>query len=339
LDTGRLAREHGFKNLFKSAFFISLEGAAELCEVIDIFSISIKTMNEKLYRKITKGWLPPILEATKYVFSQGKHVEISNLMVTDANDSEDDARAVAEWVLTNLSDETPLHFVRFHPDYKYTHVGRTPIERLVHARKVVMEMGVKYCYLGNVYDNEGTNTFCHNCGHVLIERFGLNTWIRGVTADSCCQRCGTRLPFVELTTQAHAPKVDIKTEFVSPETLQERHYQWRGDVNACHVEMMNPGTETTAIYYWRMNGNGSHSGPFRSHLHGGDQYRFIISKSSPHETGVRIQYPKQIQLKLYEVFDRAHYPTVDIDTVQGESDSIPALHYIRRGGQSEQPSE
>jgi len=338
VDTSRLAHERGLVNLYKSAFFISLEGAAELCKSIDIFSVSIKTMDEELYRKISKGWLPPVLEATKYVFDQGKHVEVSNLMVTDANDSEDDAATIAKWVLTHLSAETPVHFVRFHPDYKYTHVGRTPIERLVRARKVAMEMGIKYCYLGNVYDNEGTNTFCHHCGSLLIERFGLNTWIRGLTADGCCQQCGTDLLLIGLATDAQTPQVGEQAEIIPTETLEERSYNWRGDVNACHVEMINTTAETQAIYYWRMNGNGTGVGPIRSHVHAGDRYRFILSKSSPNETGVRIQYPDQIKLKLYEVFDRAHYPTVDVDTAQGESDSIPALQYVRRGGQSPQPS-
>jgi pyruvate formate lyase activating enzyme len=122
MDTARLARQKGLKNLFKSSFFISIEAAAELCNVIDVFSISIKSMDEEFYRRLTKGWLPPVLEATKLVFANGKHVEISNLLITDLNDSEDDVKRMASWVLDNLSDKVPLHFVRFHPDYKYTQV-------------------------------------------------------------------------------------------------------------------------------------------------------------------------------------------------------------------------
>lgn len=61
LDTSRLAQQNGIRTLFKSAFFISLEGARELCDVIDIFSVSIKSMDPVWYRKITKGWLEPVL--------------------------------------------------------------------------------------------------------------------------------------------------------------------------------------------------------------------------------------------------------------------------------------
>src|SRR5262249_14862607 len=153
--------------------FISLEGAAELCDVIDIFSISIKSMDEAWYRKITKGWLQPVLDATKFVFEQGKHVELSMLMVTDANDTPEHAKQLAYWVQTKLSDSVAIHFVRFHPDYKYTHVTRTPIERLEAARLAALSMGIKYCYLGNVYDSESVHTYCSGCGHRLVERYGL----------------------------------------------------------------------------------------------------------------------------------------------------------------------
>lgn len=324
LDTGRLARTRGLKNLFKSAFFISLEGAAELCEVIDIFSVSIKTMNEKLYRKISKGWLPPVLEATKYVFAQDKHVEISNLMVTDANDSEDDARAIAEWVLTNLSDEVPVHFVRFHPDYKYTHVGRTPIERLVRAREAAMEMGIKYCYLGNVYGQTGTTTFCPNCGEILIERFGLNTRLVGLDVYGACVRCAHTLNIL-LPPENVVDEIDIAE--IQQSSLRERRCEWHGDVNACHVEVINFGKEKTSIYYWREEGE-QISSPRVTHVDPQDSYRFIVSKSSPQETGIRIQYPEDVQVKVYEVFDRAHYPTLDVDQGRSESDSIPLPLYI-----------
>ena len=325
LDTGRLAREHGLKNLFKSAFFISLEGAEELCEVIDIFSVSIKTMDEAWYRRITKGWLPPVLEATKYVFGQGKHVEISNLMVTDANDSEEDARRVADWVLTNLSDEVPIHFVRFHPDYKYTHVDRTPIERLTRARAAVLTMGVKYCYVGNVYGHEGANTYCPSCGHLLIERYGLNTWVRDLTAGGRCGRCDARQPFaLPFPLSAGAEREADRFEGLIPRDLEERRLDWRGDVQACHVEITNRDPAPSTVYYWRLGpGRDGGTGPFGTPIGGGASHRFIVSKAAPDELGIRLQYPSSVQLRLYEVFDRAHFPTLEVEDARNASDRVP----------------
>ena len=72
LDTASLAREHGITNLYKSAFYISLEGATELADVIDIFSVSVKSMDPVFYKKFTKGRLQPVLDATEYVFRRGR---------------------------------------------------------------------------------------------------------------------------------------------------------------------------------------------------------------------------------------------------------------------------
>jgi pyruvate formate lyase activating enzyme len=309
MDTSRLAHQYGLKNLYKSAFFISMEAVSQLCATIDMFSISIKTLDEKLYSKISRGWLPPVLEATKHVFSQGKHLEISNLMVTDLNDSENDARTIAQWVLENLSDEVPLHFVRFHPDYKYTHVSRTPIHRLVKARQVAMEMGIKYCYLGNIHGNEGTNTYCSTCGHLLIERYGLNTCIRGLQDDGCCSQCETPLNVVLMPRKSQREK-NIEREDTALALFQERRYEWQQEIIACHIEVKNIGNEMTSVYYWRLLRNGGSSGPFKYPIHNHDNYRFVISKHSPDEKGIHIKYPNQVKLNIYDVLDRAHFPTI-----------------------------
>ena len=42
--------------------------------MIDIFSISIKSMDPRYYRKLTKGWIEPVLDGTEMVYRAGKHV-------------------------------------------------------------------------------------------------------------------------------------------------------------------------------------------------------------------------------------------------------------------------
>jgi len=312
LDTGRLAKENGLYNLYKSAFFISEKGAEELCEVVDIFSVSIKTMDEVLYRKISKGWLQPALDATKLVFDKGKHVEISMLMVTDANDTEKEARELARWVIDNMSDTVPVHFVRFHPDYKYTHVGRTPVDRLRKARLAAMDEGLKYVYLGNVYDEDGVNTFCNSCGEMVIERYGLNTWINGVDDNGFCKHCHASLHLKNV----HVAKRSIQSAVDTPTNLNDmpqKSFNWYGDVKACHVELVNNTGQTQNAFQWRLGRGGERIGPIQRHVDPHSSYRFILSKSTLDETGVIIQAPGDVRIKVFEVLDRAHYPTVEID--------------------------
>jgi len=313
MDTARLAKQSGLINLFKSAFFISLDAASELCEVIDIFSISIKSLNEQYYKKLTRGWLQPVLDATKLVFQNGKHVEISNLIVTDANTSEDEARNVAQWVLTNLSDEVPLHYVRFHPAYKYTHVSRTPIGVLNRARQVVMEMGVKYCYLGNVFDSDATHTYCPNCKNLVVERYGLNTQVTGLTPDMQCSSCGNAIPIKKLYVES--PSQELKERNVpSDEPFLQRRFDWHGDINILHVEVKNERDKPGLLSYKRIGSLPSDN--IDIFLSPKQTWRFSVCKSYPDEIGVEFHYPERFQISLYEVYDRAHYPTADLEALQ-----------------------
>ena len=326
LDTAHLARQRGLRNLFKSAFYISVEAASELCDVIDIFSISIKTMDPDFYRKIAKGQLEPVLEATRYVHGRGKHLEISNLMVTDANDRVEDARAMASWVLNELSDTVPLHFVRFHPDYKYTHVPRTPVERLTRAREAAKEMGVRHCYLGNVYDHEGTNTKCRSCGTLLIERYGLNTRIKGLDGDGRCRNCGTSAEIAAFD-WSEPPEEHVHAPLRARDEARSASFTWSNDINACHVAADNSAAHDCRLYYYRLLEDGREDGPYARSFRAKGEGRFILSKSAPDETGVRLAYGNGLDVRLFRVFDRAHYPTVDVALETAENPAIPQPMY------------
>ena len=57
-----------------------------------------------------------------------------------------------------------------------------------------MDHGVRYAFTGNVHDPNGSSTYCHACGELLIERdwYQLGRW--QLDGDGCCKKCGTRLP-------------------------------------------------------------------------------------------------------------------------------------------------
>lgn len=174
-DTSRLAKKHGILSLFKSALFLTPEAIDAFMDVVDIFSISVKSLNPDFYRNFTGGWMQPVIDGTKQIFDAKRHhIEISNLVVTEGNDNEKDYMELITWVKKDLSSDIPLHFVRFHPNYKYRHVSRPTIQTLEKARGLAKKAGVRHCYLGNVFMHEGANTYCSDCGNLLIERKGLN---------------------------------------------------------------------------------------------------------------------------------------------------------------------
>lgn len=310
VDTARLARRAGLLNLYKSAFFIAPQAVEELLPYIDIFSISIKSMDPQYYRTITKGTLQPVLDATKQVHRAGKHLEVSTLMITGLSDDERTARQVTDWVLTELDDTVPLHFVRFHPDYRMRDSVRTPIPRLVRAREIARAMGAQHVYLGNVYDTPYADTACNGCGALLVSRYGLNARVRGLDARGRCAACG-RDAHVTLLPEAPPPRPtpDI------PAALHQRAFDWHGDVRAVHVRVVNPGPTAAPVYVGRRL-PGEATPAWRTiSIDAGESYRFIVAKSAPDEIGCAVALPPWLESNLHEVFDRAHFPTLAVEDV------------------------
>lgn len=326
LDTAKIARERGMINLYKSAFFITPEAVEELLPVIDIFSISVKSMDPGYYRKITTGWLEPVLEATKQVYKAGKHVEVSTLMVTDLSDDEDTARKVARWVLDELGPEVPLHLVRFHPDYKYTDTIRTPVERLVRAREIALEEGLEHVYVGNVYDTPFSSTFCKQCNSTLVTRYGLNAQMVGLDGKGCCKSCGRDAHF-KLLAADRARALSAPIQAPVGEGFVKSTFDWHGDIRSLHVQVANDSAEPKTVYHRRRCASGL-TNWVSVPLHPGEKYRFIIAKSSQDEFGPEIAIPEQVASNVHEVFDRAHFPTVAVEDSVADSDVTPLPLYV-----------
>ena len=80
-------------------------------------------------------------------------------MVPILNDSLEQLQTLSRWVARDLSPDIPLHFSRFHPQYKLANLPPTPIETLDAAREIAMEEGMRYAYVGNVPGHPGDNTY------------------------------------------------------------------------------------------------------------------------------------------------------------------------------------
>jgi pyruvate formate lyase activating enzyme len=194
LETARLAREAGLRNVVVSAGFFSPEPLRELCEAVDAIKIDLKGYDEDFYREVCDAELGPVLEAIRTVYESGTHLEIVNLVVPTLNDNLEQLRALARWVAHDLSPDIPLHFSRFHPQYKLANLPPTPVERLERAREVAIEEGVRFVYIGNVPGHPANNTYCPVCGEVVIVRQGFSVTEYHLQAGVCA--CGEPIPGV-----------------------------------------------------------------------------------------------------------------------------------------------
>ena len=192
-DCSVLAKKYGLFNTMVTNGYIEKEPLKAL--PVDAMNIDIKG-NEKFYREVCKAELSPVLETCKLAKKLGIWVEITNLIVPRYNDNLDDILFIIDFV-KSLGRETPLHFTRFHPDYKLLDVPPTPIEVLEKARELAIEEGLKYVYVGNVPGHEGENTYCPNCKALLIERslFGIKIVDLDLESKRCLV-CGEKIDII-----------------------------------------------------------------------------------------------------------------------------------------------
>jgi len=173
LDTAKLAREKGIKNVLVTAGYINPEPAKLLAKYIDAAHIDLKAYDNEYLENICAQKLEPLLYAIKLFKDSGVWVEIINLILPGLNDDMKKIREMCYWIKTNLGIDTPLHFSRFTPMYKMIHLPSTPVSTLEEARKTAMDVKLNYVYIGNIPGHPGENTYCPKCKKLLIERKGF----------------------------------------------------------------------------------------------------------------------------------------------------------------------
>ncbi|MFW9865921.1 MAG: AmmeMemoRadiSam system radical SAM enzyme [Candidatus Thorarchaeota archaeon] len=195
IDTAKLLKEKDIKTILVTNGFSTPEASKELIEVgIDAANIDIKAMSDDFYKKIcgVKS-VQPVLDTAKYFKSNGMHVEITNLIIPDLNDSREDIEKVCNWIANNLGKNTPVHFSAYHPDFKAPSNKRTSYETLDMAFMIAKEAGLYFPYVGNISHEQGGNTYCPNCGHLLLSRTGYRFNKIDVTDKNQCPNCAYNL--------------------------------------------------------------------------------------------------------------------------------------------------
>jgi len=192
LDTSKLARKKGIKNLWITNGYINEEPLKELCKYMDAANVDLKSFKEKTYNELNTGSLQPVLNTLKILKKQNVWFEVTNLVVPTWTDDLDMIREMCEWLVKNIGTDYPLHFSRFHPMYKLTHLPQTPVKILEDARKIAIDTGLKFVYIGNVPLHKAENTYCPSCNKILIERRGYSITQNNID-NGVCKFCGERI--------------------------------------------------------------------------------------------------------------------------------------------------
>ena len=129
------------------------------------------------------------MDTAKRFKSGGIHVEITNLIIPDLNDSNAQIESLSRWIVENLGNNTPSHFSAYHPDFKQPSMKRTPFETLDRAYNIAKKEGINYVYVGNVSHEKGGNTYCPNCNHLILGRSGYRYTKINITDSKKCPNC------------------------------------------------------------------------------------------------------------------------------------------------------
>jgi len=163
------------------------EPLRELCKVSDAMNIDIKGFTDEFYMKVCGAHLADVMRSSEIINEEGVHLELTYLVIPGYNDTEKEIEEFSSWVRDDLAPDTPVHFSRFHPDFEMMNVPITPLETLFRCRETAMEEGLEYVYVGNVLDDEASNTYCPSCGALVIRRTGYIVDLVALNGDRCAQ--------------------------------------------------------------------------------------------------------------------------------------------------------
>ena len=184
-----LAKEAGLLNLIHTAGYIQPEPLKELGGKLDAANVDLKSFDPSFYREVIGGELEPVLGTLKWLRDAGVHIEITNIVIPTLNDDMEKISEMCKWIVSELGTDVPVHFARFYPLYKLSDLPRTPVSTISKARDTALDAGLKFVYVARVTGHEGENTFCPDCGEIVIKRVGFVT--DGIHMENGkCKHCG-----------------------------------------------------------------------------------------------------------------------------------------------------
>jgi pyruvate formate lyase activating enzyme len=198
-DCGVAAHKKGLFNIFVSNGYDTPETVKMMGEFLDCITVDFKGNAEpEFIRKYIAIPDPkPIFDSLKEIRDKTKiHVEITDLVVPQVGDNLEYAKKLCKFVYDEFGPEMPIHFLRFHPDYKMMEFESTPIKTLEKHYEIAKKEGLSYVYLGNVPGHPLEHTYCSQCNNMVVKRYGYDIQGWNMDENNNCNFCGNKIPIV-----------------------------------------------------------------------------------------------------------------------------------------------
>ncbi len=196
-DVGVIAHRKGIFNTFVSNGYGTPDVIPLMNDFLDAITVDFKGNAERNFVRKYIG-IPdaePIFEYLLEIRDRTSvHVEFTDLIVPGVGDDLEHARKLSRWVMDNFGPDVPIHFLRFHPDYRMMDFPSTPVKTLEKHCAAARAEGLHYVYIGNVPGHRLESTYCPGCGKVAVGRYGFDITSWNLDADNRCVNCGYGIP-------------------------------------------------------------------------------------------------------------------------------------------------
>ena len=193
-DASILAKKAGLNTIYVTNGYMNEEPFEKIIPYIDAFNLDIKTFRKDNMKKLSKTNLQPVLDFAKKVKKNKNNLEISYLVAPKHSDDPEQVKDFCNWVVNELGKETPIHFLRCRPVYKFME-PETPVQTLLNSYEIAVKSGLSYVYLGNIRHGKWDNSFCPHCGSVIIDRRRYS--IIKNYKDKKCLNCGKEIDVID----------------------------------------------------------------------------------------------------------------------------------------------
>lgn len=192
-DCAQAARNLNVKSVMISNGYIQPQPMKDLCQVLDAVKIDLKAFTQKFYKEMVAGELKPVLDTLVLLAREGMWTEIVYLVIPTLNDDPKELKGMCDWITKELGPNVPIHFSRFHPQYRLKNLPPTPATTLETARKIALDSGLNFVYIGNIPGHEAENTYCPNCKKMVIQRIGYQVVKQHLKTSGNCEFCGHKI--------------------------------------------------------------------------------------------------------------------------------------------------
>ncbi|HEY64329.1 MAG TPA: AmmeMemoRadiSam system radical SAM enzyme [Caldilineae bacterium] len=189
LDVFRLARARGLYNTYVTNGYMTAEALELLAEAgLDAMNVDIKGDAAAVWRYGKGIDVEKVWARCRQARELGIHLEITTLVIPGVNDDDECLMGIARRIAAELGPEVPWHVSGYYPAYHFR-APPTPVATLERAWAIGRDAGLQYVYVGNVPGHPYDNTYCPQCGELLVERRGFDL-VRYAVTDGQCSRCG-----------------------------------------------------------------------------------------------------------------------------------------------------